>query len=82
LGQASTNTITRAKLVAMLVTLQQIEDRNTDEIIATDSQASMSMIQKHLYEPHKHAECKHKEFLPAIVTILLKQAKADNHKNL
>jgi ribonuclease HI len=78
-GQASTITITRAELVAILVTLQQIEDRNTDEIIATDSQASMYMIHKHLYEPQKHAECKHKELLQAMVTILLRRAKAGNH---
>jgi ribonuclease HI len=39
LGHTSTNTITRAELVAILVTLQQIEESNTDQIIATDSQA-------------------------------------------
>jgi ribonuclease HI len=61
------------------VTLQQIEDSNTDEIIATDSQACMYMIHKHLYEPHKHAECKHKELLQAIVTLLLTRAKTDSH---
>jgi ribonuclease HI len=60
LGQNSTNigTITRAELDAIPVTLQQIEDCNTDQIIATDSQACMYMIHKRykrLYEPHKHA---------------------------
>jgi ribonuclease HI len=71
-GHASTSTITRAELVAILVTLQQIEGSNTDEIIATDSQACMYMIHNHLYEPHKHAECKHncKELVQAIVTIV------------
>jgi ribonuclease HI len=78
-GYATTSTITRAELVAILVNLQQMEVTKTDEITATDSQASMYMIHKHLYEPHKHAECKHKDLLQAIVTILLRRAKADNH---
>jgi ribonuclease HI len=78
-GQASTNTITRAELIAILVTLQQIEYKSFDESIATDSQTSMCMVHKHLYEPHKHAKCKYTELLQAIVTILLRRAKADNH---
>jgi ribonuclease HI len=78
-GQASTNTITRAKLLAILGALQQIEHSNTDEIIATDSQTCMHMIHKHLYKAHKHAECKHKELLQAIVTILLRRGKTDSH---
>jgi hypothetical protein len=42
----------RADLVAILVTLQQMENTNTDEIIATDSQASMYMIHKHPFTNH------------------------------
>jgi hypothetical protein len=37
----------------------------------------MYMIHKHLYEIHKHAD--YKQLLQAIVTILLRRAKADNH---
>jgi hypothetical protein len=61
------------------VTLQQIEDIKRDEIVATDSQAIMYMINKHHYKPPKHAECMHKELLQGIIGILLTRAKADNH---
>ena len=51
-----------------------MKDTQSHETIATDSQASMLMIRKHLYEPHKHAENKHKAILQRIVAILLQRA--------
>ena len=77
-GKAATNTITRAELVAILVALRCMKDSQSHEMIATDSQASMYMIHKQLYEPHKHAECKHKEILQKIVEILLHRAATGN----
>ena len=73
-GRAATNTITGPKLVAILVALQEMKDTQSHEAIATDSQASMFMIYIHLYEPHKHAENKHKAILRKIVAMLLQLA--------
>ena len=78
-GLGATNTITRAELVAILAALQQMKDE-THETIATDSQASMFMIHRHLNDPHKLGECKHKEILQKIVDLLLKRAAQDASK--
>ena len=63
---AAGKTITRAELVAILVTLREIKDKQTEEMIATDSQASLHMIHKQMYELHRHTESKHKEILQVI----------------
>jgi len=73
-GVGATNTITRAELIAILVALQQSEIQCSDIMIATDSQASLYMINKQLYEPRKHAECKHKTLLAEIVSLLIRRA--------
>jgi ribonuclease HI len=78
-GRGSTNTITRAELTAILVALQQREFYFSDESIATDSQASLYMIDKQLHEPQKHEECKHWKLLAAIVDLLLVRAKKGCH---
>ena len=75
-GRAVTNTITRAELVAILVALQEMKDTRMHETIATDSQATISVIHKHLYEIHEHAEKRHKALLQRIVAILLHRAAA------
>jgi len=73
-GRGATNTITCPELVAILVTMRQIENLTTHETIATNSQASTFMIHRQLYVPHKLADCKHKEILQKIVEILLHRA--------
>ena len=67
-----------AELVAILVALQEMKDARSHETIATDSQASMFMIHKHLYEPHKQAENKHKAILQKIVSSCSKEQQQDS----
>ena len=50
-GQGATNTITRAELVAILQALQEVNGQPC--VIATDSKASMHMIQTQLFNPSK-----------------------------
>jgi hypothetical protein len=47
-------------------------------LIARPGWASMYMVHKHLYEPHKHAEYKNKQLCIGIIGILLKRAKIGN----
>ena len=56
-------------------------DKCSDKVIATESQSSLSMIHKQLYncKPHQHAENEHKEILQGIVALLLHRTKHNSH---
>ena len=75
-GRAATNTITRAELAAIAAALWQMNDLHLpDQIIATDSQASICMIAKYLDTPQTMQTCKHKEVLKDITGNLLHRAR-------
>ena len=73
-GSGATNTITRAELAAIASALLLMA-QGQDEIIATDSQASMCMIAKNMDSPQTLQQCKHKVMLEDIVTLLLARAR-------
>ena len=71
-GQGATNAITRAELVAISSSLDHVQDN--DCIIATDSLASMYMIQKQLINPAKTALSPHSTLLEMIAARLCYRA--------
>ena len=73
-GRAATNTITRAELAAIAAAIEEM-GTNQNEIIATDSQASICMIAKYLHTPQSLQQCKHKAVLEDIVLKLLQRAR-------
>ena len=73
-GRAATNTITRAELAAIAAAIEEM-GANQNEIIATDSQASICMIAKYLHTPQSLQQCKHKAILEDIVLKLLQRAR-------
>ena len=58
-GSGATNIITRAELAAIAFALL-LMGQGPDEIIATDSQASICMIAKYMDSPQTLQQCKHK----------------------
>ena len=71
-GQGGTNTITRAELVAISSSLDHVQ--HDDCIIATDSLASMYMIQKQLENPAKTTFSPHSTLLEMIAARLCYRA--------
>ena len=69
-GSGATNTITRAEL-AIIASALLLMGQGQDEIIATDSQASICMIAKYMDSPRTLQQCKHKVMLEDIVAQLL-----------
>ena len=72
-GRSATNTITRAELVAILAAVQQMETQ--DCTIATDSLASMFMINNALRSFGRTSESPHSELLKVIAQVILSRAK-------
>ena len=70
----ATNTLTHAELVTIASALL-LMGQGRDEIIATDSQASISMIAKYMDSPQILQQCKHKVMLEDIVAQLLAGAR-------
>lgn len=68
-GHGATNTINRAELSAIHIALTDstIAGAHTDLIIYTDSQCSIQMINKMMYQPTRMLESKHLPLLEAIV---------------
>ena len=73
-GSGATNTITHAKLAAIASALL-LMGQEQDEIIATDSQASICMVAKYMDSPQTLQQCKHKVMLEDIVAQLLARAR-------
>ena len=72
-GRSATNTITRAELVTIPATLQRMETQ--DCTIATDSLASMFMINNALRSFSRTSESPHSELLKVIAQVILSRAK-------
>ena len=72
-GRSATNTITRAELVAILAALQQMETQGCT--LATDSLASMFMINNALRSFSSTSESPHSELLNVIAQVMLSTAK-------
>ena len=79
-GQGATNTITRAELVAILQALQEVNGQPC--VIATDSKASMHMIQNQLFNPSKLRNSPHSRLLSAIGNVLRDRARAKVHTTI
>ena len=73
-GQGAIDTITRAELVAILQALQGVNGQPC--VIATDSKASMHMIQDQLFNPSKLRNSPHSRLLSAIGNVLRDRARA------
>ena len=65
-GSGATNTITCAELAAIAYALL-LMGQGQDEIIATDSQASICMIANYMDSPQTLQQCKHKVMLEDVV---------------
>ncbi len=72
-GVGPTNTITRAELCALYESLQRM-GLDSDETIATDSQAIMQLIAKDLRVPDTSAESMHRVLVKATTHLLLERA--------
>ena len=70
----ATNTITRAELAAIASALL-LMGQGQDEIIATDSQASICMIAKYMDSPQILQQCKHKVMLEDLLAQLFARAR-------
>ena len=79
-GQGATNTITRAELVAISCALDVA--MGEDCVIATDSKASMHMIQNQLLNPARHRQHAHRELLADIARRLLARAAAGHSTHI
>ena len=75
-GRSNTNTITRAELVAILAALLALQQMETQDCtIATDSLASMFMINNALRSFSRIFEYPHSKLLGVIARMILSRAK-------
>ena len=73
-GVGATKTITRAELCALLHCLR-LMGVDHDEIIATDSQASMQLTSRDIRVPERNLESKHRILISEIASLLLTRAR-------